>query len=156
MSRELRRREDWITLGRFVGNVPADVAAAGLDVLTEPDLLRVAFVLDDTSTADVLLSRVPGERYPRLVHAADEHDLWHALFLLLSRLGAETRRRVVRARPGSNGRYATGPPRRPTSSVYWTSCRRFARSCSADRVLVRGRQTRIREPRTRLPESQTR
>lgn len=95
VSRELRRREDWITLGRFVGGVPAEIAEAGLAELNERQVLEVAFVIDDKSQLGTLVERVPGDRYDAFVRAADEYDLWHALFDLLAHLDPGLRATVV-------------------------------------------------------------
>ncbi|GAA1190347.1 hypothetical protein [Prauserella alba] len=97
VSRELRRREDWITLGRFVGGVPAEIAEAGLAELNERQVLEVAFVVDDKSSLSTLVSRQPTERCAAYAHAADEYDLWHALFDLLAHLDDELRARLVAA-----------------------------------------------------------
>ncbi|PXY17596.1 hypothetical protein BAY59_35990 [Prauserella coralliicola] len=95
VSGELRRREDWITLGRFVGQVPDEVAAVGLSVLDDLAVLRVAFLLDDKGKAGFLLGTLPESRYRGLVLAAHEHDLWYALFDLLARLDSQQHERLA-------------------------------------------------------------
>lgn len=97
VSRELRRREDWITLGRFVGGVPAEIAEAGLAELNERQVLEVAFVVDDKSSLGTLVERQPAERCAAYARAADEYDLWHALLDLLAHLDDDLRARVVAA-----------------------------------------------------------
>lgn len=97
VSRELRRREDWITLGRFVGGVPAEISEAGLAELNERQVLEVAFLVDDKSALGTLVERVPAGRHAAFVRAADEYDLWHALFDLLAQLDDDLRARVVSA-----------------------------------------------------------
>ncbi|MBB3661674.1 hypothetical protein FB384_000578 [Prauserella sediminis] len=102
VSRELRRREDWITLGRFVGGVPAEIAEAGLAELNERQVLEVAFVVDDKSSLSALVERQPAERCAAYAHAADEYDLWHALFDLLAHLDDDLRERLVAAGVGED------------------------------------------------------
>ncbi|MBK1789247.1 hypothetical protein [Prauserella cavernicola] len=95
VSAVLRVREDWITLGRFVGQVPDEIAATGLSVLDDVALLRVAFLLEDKGRAGVLFGTLPDERHAGIVTAAFEHDLFHALFDLLVRLDADTHERLA-------------------------------------------------------------
>ncbi|GAA1228915.1 hypothetical protein GCM10009676_09240 [Prauserella halophila] len=97
VSRELRRREDWITLGRFVGGVPAEIAEAGLAELNERQVLEVAFVVDDKSSLSALVERQSTARCAAYARAADEYDLWHALFDLFAHLDDTLRTRVVTA-----------------------------------------------------------
>ncbi|MBB3053352.1 hypothetical protein FHS23_004401 [Prauserella isguenensis] len=97
VSRELRRREDWITLGRFVGGVPPEIAEAGLAELNERQVLEVAFVVDDKSSLSTLVARQPAEQCAAYARAADEYDLWHALFDLLAHLDDGLRERLVTA-----------------------------------------------------------
>lgn len=97
VSRELRRREDWITLGRFVGGVPVEIAEAGLAELNERQVLEVAFLVDDKSSLSTLVERQSAEQCGAYARAADDYDLWHALFDLLAHLDDDLRARVVAA-----------------------------------------------------------
>lgn len=97
VARELVRREDWITIGRFVGNVPEPAVRASLDVLDDAALLRVAFVLDDKSRAGDVLGLLPKSRYAGLLRAADEHGLWAEAFAVALRADAPLRDRLAEA-----------------------------------------------------------
>ncbi|PXY32590.1 hypothetical protein [Prauserella muralis] len=97
VTRELQRREDWITLARFVDHVPEETALTGLAELHDAALLRVGFVLDDAGRAATVFERLPEHRYPRLVLAADEHDLWAMMFGLHLRLHEPVRLRFADA-----------------------------------------------------------
>ncbi|WP_199434255.1 hypothetical protein [Qaidamihabitans albus] len=97
VARELVRREDWITVGRFVGHVPDDAVSASFDVLDDAAMLQVAFVLDDKSRASYILGLLPTTRYDGLVRAAAAHDLWPAAFDLLTRVEPEQLDRLVAA-----------------------------------------------------------
>ncbi|MBV9311284.1 MAG: hypothetical protein JOZ73_10645, partial [Solirubrobacterales bacterium] len=44
ITRELARRQEYVTIGRFVGQLPDGAIRAGLDELDDATLLRVAFV----------------------------------------------------------------------------------------------------------------
>lgn len=94
---ELHRRQDWITLGRFVTHVPNETALAGLPVLDDAALLRVMFLLDDKDRAVELLGLLPVQRRERIVRAADEHDLWPPLFALAHGADAWFRDELVAA-----------------------------------------------------------
>ncbi|PRX43597.1 hypothetical protein B0I33_11457 [Prauserella shujinwangii] len=86
VARELARREDWITVGRFVGHVPAEAVAASIDVLDDAAVLRVAFVLDDKSRLPAVLRLLPATRLDGVVRAAVREGLWAEAFDVLLRL----------------------------------------------------------------------
>lgn len=92
---ELHRRQDWITLGRFVTHVPNETALVGLSALDDAALLRVMFLLDDKDRAVEVLALLPQERHRAMVHAADEHHLWPPLFALTLRADASLRQALL-------------------------------------------------------------
>lgn len=95
VATELARREDWITLGRFVGHLPDDTVRRCLAVIGDPGLLRIAFVLDDKRRVDPVIGLLPEGRLGRIITAAGaDEDLWAPALDLLSHL-RETRRAVV-------------------------------------------------------------
>ncbi|MEC3978936.1 hypothetical protein [Amycolatopsis sp. H20-H5] len=63
VAAELVRREDWITLGRFVGHLPDPTVREALRVIDDAALLRVAFVLDDKSRIDHVVGLLPEKRF---------------------------------------------------------------------------------------------
>ncbi|ASR34442.1 hypothetical protein BAY61_04925 [Prauserella marina] len=100
VTRELRRRNDWITLGRFVDHAGESTAEAGLAVLDDAALLRVSFLLDDKTKAAALVALLPHRRYEGILRAAGEHDLWHAVFALTGVLGEPESAALTRAAGG--------------------------------------------------------
>jgi hypothetical protein len=88
---ELVRREDWITIGRFVGHLPDPAVSASLRVIPNPALLQVAFVLDDKSRLDHIVGLLPKTRFDTVVRAAAELALWSPLLDLLNHLRPDTR-----------------------------------------------------------------
>ncbi|GAA3544888.1 hypothetical protein GCM10022222_30710 [Amycolatopsis ultiminotia] len=96
VASELAGREDWITLGRFVGHLPDETVRRSIDLLDDVGLLRTAYVLDDKNRVDHVLSLLPASRLPELVRAAAaDPSLWEPTLDLLAHLG-ETRRATVR------------------------------------------------------------
>ncbi|WP_158886344.1 hypothetical protein [Amycolatopsis anabasis] len=95
VARELVRREDWITIGRFVGHLPDRTVLAALEVIDDAALLRTAFVLDDKDRIDHVLGLLPGDRVDGVMRVAGERDLWPAALDLLEHVGAERRARLV-------------------------------------------------------------
>ncbi len=85
VAAELARKEDWITLGRFVGHLPDPTVRRALAEIDDPGLLRIAFVLDDKRRIDHVVGLLPAHRLGRLLTAASaDEDLWTpALDLLL-------------------------------------------------------------------------
>jgi len=89
---ELARKEDWITLGRFVGHLPDPTVRRALAEIDDPGLLRIAFVLDDKSRIDHVVGLLPAHRPGRLLTAAGaDEDLWIPVLDLLNHLSAARR-----------------------------------------------------------------
>ncbi|MEU3765207.1 hypothetical protein AB0E55_09115 [Amycolatopsis keratiniphila] len=84
---ELVRREDWITVGRFVGHLPDPTVRRALAVIGDEALIRIAFVLDDKSRIDHVLGLLPEARFRGLLQvAAADEDLWAPVLDLLTHL----------------------------------------------------------------------
>ncbi|GAA4546608.1 hypothetical protein [Amycolatopsis samaneae] len=87
VARELTRREDWITLGRFVGHLPDATVQRSLEVVGDADLLRIAFVLDDKSRIDHVVALLPAGRLTKVLRATvDDEDLWDPALDLITHL----------------------------------------------------------------------
>lgn len=95
VAAELTRREDWITIGRFVDHLPDETMAASLALIPDSALLQVAFVLDDKARTDHIIGLLPKRRFEGLVNAAAEDDLWFHLLDLLAHLRSERRAALV-------------------------------------------------------------
>ncbi|MFJ7218627.1 hypothetical protein [Amycolatopsis sp. NPDC098790] len=92
VANELARKQDWITLGRFVGHLPDPTVRRALDEIDDPGLLRIAFVLDDKSRVDHVVGLLPAHRLGRLITAAGaDEDLWTPALDLLNHLRPERR-----------------------------------------------------------------
>jgi hypothetical protein len=95
ITAELCRREDWITIGRFVDQLPDEAVSASLRVMTDAALLQVLFLLDDKTRIDHILELLPSSRFESLMPTAAEHDLWPAALDLLAHCAPDSRARLV-------------------------------------------------------------
>lgn len=62
VARELARREDWITIARFVDTLPERTIMASLEVIPDEALPRVAEMLDDPARVHYVLDLLPEDR----------------------------------------------------------------------------------------------
>lgn len=76
---ELARREDWITLGRFVGHLDQEPLKACVETIDDAAVLRAAFAVEDTSAVAVVIDLLPQARRVSLVRSATQHGLWPTL-----------------------------------------------------------------------------
>lgn len=95
VAAELAARQDWITLGRFVGSLPDPALAACLAQLGESDLLRIALVVEDAYAIPRVVELLSAARRERLLLAAGEHQLWRELLSFAKVLSAEAQRAVA-------------------------------------------------------------
>jgi hypothetical protein len=95
ITRELVRREEYVTVGRFVGYISDDATRAALGAMDEVALLRIGFVLEDTRSLDHLLDLLPADRMDGLIQTAAENGLWVEALDLLGQLSAKRRRKIV-------------------------------------------------------------
>lgn len=87
---ELSRRDDHVTMSRFVGVVPEDAMRAAAPVLSDADLLRVGFLMEDKSALDRLIALFT-DRLAGVIRAAHEQGLWAEGIDLLDSVGPQTR-----------------------------------------------------------------
>ncbi|MEU4250966.1 hypothetical protein AB0F15_26515 [Amycolatopsis sp. NPDC026612] len=88
VAAELARKENWITLGRFVGHLPDPTVRRALAEIDDPGLLRIAFVLDDKYRIDHVVGLLPAHRLGSLLTAASaDEDLWTPALDLLHHVG---------------------------------------------------------------------
>ncbi len=94
VSRELIARQEYVTMGRFVGHLPDPSIRAALAVIDDVALLRVGFVLEQKGRIDHLVGLLDADRHEGLIDAAGE-DLWPQALDLLSHLGASRQRKLA-------------------------------------------------------------
>lgn len=91
---EMSRRGDHITMGRFVAVLPDATLAAAMPALTDADLLKTGFLLEDKSRMDALVDLVR-DRMPGIIQAAHDEDMWSEALFLLALIDEEKQRFVA-------------------------------------------------------------
>lgn len=76
VAEELGRREEHVTMGRFLAFVADDAVVAAMGVLPDEALLRTAFVLEHKHRLDHTLGLLPAGRLRALLGCAHELGLW--------------------------------------------------------------------------------
>ncbi len=95
ITRELIAREEYVTMGRFVGHLGTDSIVSAVAAIDDTCLLRVAFVLESKDTLKDLVGVLPSERLDGIVEAAASADLWREVLDLLGHLTLDQRRELV-------------------------------------------------------------
>jgi hypothetical protein len=91
VTQRVAAREDWITLGRFVGHLGDEAITAAAAVLGDDALLRVGFVAEDLDRLGTVVHSLSEERLQRVVRVAHETGLWREALNLLDVLDEESR-----------------------------------------------------------------
>lgn len=91
ITRELLAREEYVTMGRFVGHLSDEAISAAIGVMDDRQLLQVAFVLEEKSSLDRLVDLLPEERVDTVGDAAAAWNLWPEALDLLSHLSDQRR-----------------------------------------------------------------
>lgn len=86
VARTLGQREDWITLGQFVGFLDESHLTAAVDALDDTQLLRTAYTVDDVAAIPGVVDVVSTTRLSALFAAAARDDLFDALLRLATHL----------------------------------------------------------------------
>ncbi len=97
VTRELLAREEYVTMGRFVGHLKDEAILAALHEMDEGELLRVAFVMEDKQRLDRLVELLPEPRLSAIVQSASEQGLWVEALDLLEHLGPRRRDQLIAA-----------------------------------------------------------
>jgi hypothetical protein len=95
VTAELLRRQEYVTMGRFVGRLGDDAIAAALEVMDDRSLLHVAFVLEEKDRLEDLVARLPDERLDGVLHAAATADLWPEALDLFGHLSEHRRAQLA-------------------------------------------------------------
>lgn len=90
VARELAQREDWITLGRFVGVLRDEPLAACIGELTEAALLYTAVVVEEAAAIAQVINLLPRARREVLLSTVGELGLWPIVLNRLTLLPERT------------------------------------------------------------------
>ncbi|KAA1421596.1 hypothetical protein F0U44_04765 [Nocardioides humilatus] len=91
VARELGRRKEHVTMGRFLAFVPDHSIVAAMTALSDEAMLRTAFVLEHKEALDHAVGLLPPERLPGVLRIASEQGLWAEALDLLDHLSHERR-----------------------------------------------------------------
>jgi len=86
VAAELGRRQEHVTMGRFLAFVPDHAVAAAMTALSDEALLRTAFVLEHKDRLDHALGLLPPGRLAGIISQASDLDLWPEALDLLEHL----------------------------------------------------------------------
>jgi len=76
ITAELVEREEFITMGGFVGHLPEAALRAATEVVDDEALLLTAYVIDAKGNLGALVELLPEERLESIIRTAHEADLW--------------------------------------------------------------------------------
>lgn len=91
VARELGKRGEYVTMGRFLAFVPDHAIAAAMGALSDEAMLRTAFVLEHKEALDHAVGLLPPDRLPGVLRVASELDLWAEALDLIDHLSQERR-----------------------------------------------------------------
>ena len=86
---ELTLRDEYVTMGRFVGYLDDDVIRAAMERIDDPSLLRIAFVMEGKDRLDHVLGLIHEQRLATILNAAEHEHLWPEALDLLAHMSAE-------------------------------------------------------------------
>ncbi|MGI9185371.1 MAG: hypothetical protein ACR2GZ_10495 [Solirubrobacteraceae bacterium] len=95
VTRELVRRREHVTMGRFVGHLGDAALKAALGVMDNETLLQVGFVLEDKARLERLISLLPKARLTGIILAAAPANLWLEALDLLGHLSVPRQNEIV-------------------------------------------------------------
>jgi hypothetical protein len=125
VGRELAAKGEWVVIGGFVSTVSESGLRASVGVFTGEQLLRIGFVLDDTSRLASIAEMLSDAQVDQLLVAAGEHSLWPELDELVANLSADQAGRLAQrlasapesAQTAASGAVASGAISAATAAV---------------------------------------
>jgi hypothetical protein len=75
VTRELVRRDEHVTMGRFVGHLSDEALSAAIDEMDDAVLLRVTFVLEEQERLGRLVGLLPKRRLDSITEMAARGEL---------------------------------------------------------------------------------
>ncbi len=92
---ELIRREEYVTMGQFVGFANEEALRSAFKFASDDALLRIAFVAEDKDRISVALAPQTDERIASIIVTAIANDLWPEAMDLFTQLSDEQYVRVI-------------------------------------------------------------
>jgi hypothetical protein len=132
VTRELLRRDEHVTMGRFVGHLGDAAIRASVGEMTDADLLQVAFVLESKDALDDLISLLPVRRRDALVDVASANELWPEALDLLSHLSDERCRELAESAARRDDAVLDSLIRAAQDESMWNAALRVTRCMSQE------------------------
>jgi hypothetical protein len=95
ITRELAKREEYVTMGRFVGHLPDAALAAAIEATDDEALLRSGFVQEQKSRLEHVAELLGPARLAGVIETARAEDLWPEALDLLTHLDADRQRDLI-------------------------------------------------------------
>jgi hypothetical protein len=90
----LTAREEYITMGRFVGAISEQALYRVIDNLEDAELLHIGFYVEDASRLDSILEYLPEDRLRNIVNTATRESLWPEALSFIQMVGDEQKGRL--------------------------------------------------------------
>jgi hypothetical protein len=91
ITRELVAREEYVTMGRFVGHLRDEALLAALAAMDDRSLLQTGFVLEEKERLRELVRLLPQPRVAAIIQAAADGGLWIEALDLMGHLSERQR-----------------------------------------------------------------
>lgn len=88
---ELSERNEYVTIGRFLGRLGPEASVAALEAMDPATVLQATFVAEDDDQLDQVVVQLPERQLAALIDVAAVEGLWDELLEFLGRL-SEPRR----------------------------------------------------------------
>ena len=95
VARQLAASGQWVVIGGFVSVVTSEGVRASVAEFDGEQLLRIGFVLDDTSRLGEIATMLTDHQLAEILEAAREHDLWAELDELIANVDGSSLERIV-------------------------------------------------------------
>lgn len=89
VARELMRRDEHITMGRFVGYMTDDALQASFRVIDDASLLRISYFVEAKDQLDHVVGLLATRRVSGAIRSAADADLWPQALDLLTRVSPQ-------------------------------------------------------------------
>lgn len=115
----LAEREEYVTMGAFVGHLSDAALRAAIAVLGDEELLRTAYVVESTSSLGALVATLPEARLRTILATATEADLWIEALDVLGHLDERQRGQLGDLAAGHADEVLDGMVRAAQRALSW-------------------------------------
>lgn len=95
ITRELVKRDEYVTMGRFLGHLPDAAIATAIAATDDQALLRTGFVLEEKSRLEQVADLLGPERLGDVIETARADELWPEALDLLTYLNIDRQRGLI-------------------------------------------------------------